>query len=274
MNSALQSLFSVLRRAGFVAALSLAGLAVSPRPACAQAAYVYSGNTFTTAYAPYTSVDRVVAILQLSSWLAPNLQCVDASALPGFRLIMEDGINQMDSATITAGTGTFHAFVSTNQNGQIEGPWLVEDLSAVQGVAITSANLPSANTCAQSSQTEVFDNTVGVLRNVPCPGCPIFPPIPSQSNTPGVWSFPPPRSLATMLINEIQLGILPDIGTSFLDQLQQIQTDISTSNGQACADVSTLMNEVRAQSGKKLTIAQANFILNTLKNMQVELGCG
>lgn len=77
-----------------------------------------------------------------------------------------------------------------------------------------------------------------------------------------------------MLINEIQLGILPDIGTSFLDQLQQIQTDISTNNGQACADVSTLMNEVRAQSGKKLTVAQANFILNTLQNMQAELGCG
>ena len=155
MNSALQPLFRVLHRAGLLALFALAGLAVSLQPASSQAAYIYSGNTFTTTYAPYTNADRVFAILQVSTWLAPNQQCVDAVALPGFRLILSDGINTMDSATITAGTGTLHAFVSTNQNGQIQGPWLVEELSAVQGGAITSANLPSANICAANPQAEV-----------------------------------------------------------------------------------------------------------------------
>lgn len=274
MNSALQSLLKVVRRTCAQVAPSIAVFICATPLAFAQATYVYTGNQFTTFYSPYTSTDSVFAILQLTDWLAPNQECVDATALSGFRLILFDGINRIDSASITPASGTFHAYVSTDQNGQISGPWLIQEISAAQGVAITSADIPSGNPCAGNTEAEVYDNTQGVPRNVPCLGCVIFPVTPSQSNSPGAWTFPPPLSLGTMVINEIQLGILPDIGTSLLDQLQQIETDISTNDGQACTNLTTLIGHVKAQSGKKLTRAQANFIVTTLQNMQAELSCG
>jgi hypothetical protein len=277
MKSAPQ-LLMVLRRACTLAAISLAALAITTQFAFAQATYIYSGNYFSTYYSPYTRADRVQISLQLSAWLAPNQQCVDVATLPGFRLVMYDGINLMDSATpaLAPGSGGFHAYVSTDQFGIIVPPWFVQKISAAQGVAITSAYLPAPNVCAGNTQVSNYDSTQGVPRNTPCPisgPCIIFPPTPSQSIT-GIWSFPPPQSLATMLITQFKLGIIPDIGTSIEDQLQQIETDINTNNGQACADLTSLINHVKAQKGNKLPTTQANFILTTLSNMQAELGCG
>jgi hypothetical protein len=62
-------------------------------------------------------------------------------------------------------------------------------------------------------------------------------------------------------------------GESLESKVQTVLTDVQTANGLACSDLAAFMNEVTAQSGKKLTVAQANSLLTVATRIRAVLGC-
>jgi hypothetical protein len=77
------------------------------------------------------------------------------------------------------------------------------------------------------------------------------------------------------LINTVNsFGLPADIQAGFDTQLQAVQTDLTNNNpAQACSDLTAFINHVQAQSGKHLTVSQANQLLAAAKQVQAVLGC-
>jgi hypothetical protein len=82
-----------------------------------------------------------------------------------------------------------------------------------------------------------------------------------------------PAQLVTNLVTTVQGMNITGQGTSLTDQLNQVETDITTNNGLACQDLLLFVNHVKAQRGKKITIAQANQLLAAAAAIQAALGC-
>jgi HYR domain len=62
--------------------------------------------------------------------------------------------------------------------------------------------------------------------------------------------------------------------SSFDTQLQAVQSDLQVGNTtQACGDLGAVINHAKAQSGKQLTVSQANQIIAAAKQAQAVLGC-
>jgi hypothetical protein len=272
-----------LKGAALATAATLFGVAVSSCPANAQATYTYTGNPYTFAIGSYTSSQRVTATLQLSSWLPANSNCVDVSLLPGFRLILNDGLQTLDSAALPAGGfNNIFAAVSTDANGQITPRWVLSLSHSGVGIGIFQIETLAAST---------FPTTCGPINiNAEADEGFLITPVPSSvsessvNNDPGVWSYPSPVSLIAMLLNQINLGVLPDVGKSFSAKLLQIAIDIDKDNGNACQNIRALINEVSAQTdkdilpgknqpGKKVGPPQSDFILTTLTNALSNLQC-
>lgn len=255
MNRELQSFLNGLLRAGALAVLVLMGFELSSQSTFAQATYFYTGNDYTVVSGSFTTSMSVTATLELPTWLPPNQSCLNVIALPGFRLIMNDGIQTWDSIQ---GFANLNAYVSTDALGHIVAPWRV-GLGGVESI------------------WQVLPNTVEFNPNCYAPA--ISGPLDfdragaAESLTPGSWSYPAASALATMLQNDVNLQRIGP-GKSLSDQLGKIENDITTSNGYACSDLSVFADEVNAQSGKKITAAQSTFILQTVGVMQSELGCG
>jgi hypothetical protein len=75
------------------------------------------------------------------------------------------------------------------------------------------------------------------------------------------------------LVNSFHLSP-QGIQTSFDSQLQAVQTDLAANNtAQACSDLTSFISHVKAQSGKKLTVDQANQLLAAATRIQAVLGC-
>jgi hypothetical protein len=69
-------------------------------------------------------------------------------------------------------------------------------------------------------------------------------------------------------------GLPADIQAGFDTQLQAVQTDLTNNNpAQACRDLTAFINHVQAQSGKHLTVSQADKLLAAAKQVQAVLGC-
>ncbi|HEX6553439.1 MAG TPA: HYR domain-containing protein [Ktedonobacteraceae bacterium] len=79
----------------------------------------------------------------------------------------------------------------------------------------------------------------------------------------------------TDLINLVNsFGLPADFQASFDTQLQAVQADLAANNTtQACRDVTAFINHVKAQSGKGLTVSQANQLIAPAKQIQAVLGC-
>jgi len=77
------------------------------------------------------------------------------------------------------------------------------------------------------------------------------------------------------LINQINaLGLPNGTTTSLVAKLNDLITAFNTGDvATACADMTALSNEVNAQSGKKLTITEANDLLAVGAEIQVLLAC-
>ncbi len=53
-----------------------------------------------------------------------------------------------------------------------------------------------------------------------------------------------------------------------------VQADLSANNtAQACLDLTSFINHVKAQSGKQLTVGQATQLIAAAKQIQAVLGC-
>jgi hypothetical protein len=62
--------------------------------------------------------------------------------------------------------------------------------------------------------------------------------------------------------------------TSLLAQLHAVQADLQANNtAQACADLTSFINHVQAQSGKGLTTSQANQLLTAANRIKAVLAC-
>jgi probable HAF family extracellular repeat protein len=84
----------------------------------------------------------------------------------------------------------------------------------------------------------------------------------------------PAAVLVSQLLTQFQLGTLPNVGNSFIAQLLQVQRDIANNNyGVACQDLKAFSNHVKAQSGKKLSVEQANAILFSVSQIAASLQC-
>jgi hypothetical protein len=261
-----------LRGTAVATAATLFGIALFSCPANAQATYTYTGNPYTLTTGSYTASQRVTATLQLSAWLPPKSDCVDVTQLPGFRLIMDDGLQTLDSANLPAtGYNQVYTAVSTNATGQIATRWILLMTQFQSGVvfreidSLVSPTVPA--TCGPLTLNAEVDEA----------DLAEFSPFNSSDsnvvNNPGVWSYPSPANLTAMLLNQIQLGVLPDIGGSLSTQLTAIATDIGKGNGQACQDLRSLVNHISAQTEKKVAPAQSNFILTALAIVQSSLQC-
>lgn len=245
-----------------------AALLASALPAAAQATYLYTGNDFTTLIGSFTAGQHVSATLQLSSWLPPNSSCVDVTTLPGFRLILSDGVNSLDTANIpSGGINELIGVVATSAAGLIAPGWELSILHSKTPLFQQIATAGAPQTGARCGSLIILPSDASFQNNGSFNEGEII-------RDPGSWSFPTPASLVTMLLNEIQLGALPDIGHSLHDQLTQIAADISTNNGQACGDLRAFANHVRAQTGKKISEARSEFILTTVGIIESELHCG
>ena len=239
-------------RASAVAAILLIGFALSSRYAFAQATYNYTGGTLSGLVPPFTTSMHVSATLQLWSWLPPNQHCIYVSSLPGFRLIMSDGVDTFDSSSLSS-KGAI-ALVSTDSQGQITQPWLVSIGSTFGSVGSDQAG----QTCSTPPILDSYDwasNDTGFYEGAP-----------------GSWSYPRATPLSIMLTNEIDLQQISP-GKSLSNKLIQIRNDITAHNGYTCPDLSDFASEVKAQTGKKITATQSTFILHTTGIMQTELGC-
>jgi probable HAF family extracellular repeat protein len=87
-------------------------------------------------------------------------------------------------------------------------------------------------------------------------------------------SAPTPAQMVTNLIALVQAMNLPKKGTSLVDQLQQVETDITTQNGLPCEDLNAFSNQVKAQAGKTITPSQANQLLAAVATIEAALHCG
>ena len=246
-------------------------LALSSQPAMAQATYIYTGQNLTGYTAPYTSSSHVTATLQLGNWLPPSQTCVNLTTLPGFQLIMSDGVQTTDS-TFTVD----YANVGTAADGLPAVPW---DLRMgaeprVQYDFILTSYFPYRY-IAPCFPLQIYDldgtdpvdlASLSLLEG----GRRDFAPV--------SWSYPPASALTVMLQNKINLESIGP-GSSLPAKLNQIGADITANSiRQACADLAAFASEVLAQTGKKITPDQSTFILRTVQIMESnatgELNCG
>jgi hypothetical protein len=64
------------------------------------------------------------------------------------------------------------------------------------------------------------------------------------------------------------------IQTSFDSQLQAVQTDLTNNNtAQACSDLTSFISHAQAQSGKHLSVSQADQMIAAAQQIQAVLGC-
>ena len=94
----------------------------------------------------------------------------------------------------------------------------------------------------------------------------------SQSFTVTVDGAATQVSALISLVNSFHLP--GGIQTSFDSQLQAVQADLADNNtAQACGDLTSFINHVQAQSGKHLTVSQANQLIAAATNIKKVLGC-
>src|SRR5438094_389836 len=72
------------------------------------------------------------------------------------------------------------------------------------------------------------------------------------------------------LLNSFQLG--PG-GSSLSSKLSNIQAAVQSGSTSACGQLDAFLNEVAAQSGKKLTVSQAGQLTAAATRMKAVLGC-
>jgi hypothetical protein len=214
------------------------------------------GNPLTS----YTATDHVTATLTFTSPLAPLLNYQDVSALPGFKLTMNDGHQ------ILSTPGSVIAKVSTDAGGQIIGPWLlVINAANAADSGIASENEPPVQPVVQDQGT------------LACCDPTIQGDIALNQQLAGTWdntNQKTPVQMVTDLIIVIQQMNIPKQGTSFTDKLQQVSTDITAQNGLACPDLGALTNQLKAQTGKSVTNSQASQLLAAIAQIQSAAGCG
>jgi hypothetical protein len=271
MERCLHSSICAGRAIAVIAAVG-AWLLLATQPAAAQTSYQYTGQPFTlfscgtnstndattlcaisgqNANTSYTAANFVSATMTFANPLAANLVLADVTSLPGFQLSMNDGQQTLTGASI--------ALVSTDGSGNIIAWRLIRNLGN-----------PANSGIATQNWTFVSDS--GTLSC--CPPI-IVGDLARNSNLPGTWSSgsPTPAAMVASLITVVEGMKIPQQGTSFIDKLRAISNDVTTQNGLACLDLIGFTNQVNAQAGKKITMAQAEQLLAAAASIGSALNC-
>ncbi len=79
----------------------------------------------------------------------------------------------------------------------------------------------------------------------------------------GVWAPPTAQTFTTALLGHLTGDLtIPGLGTSLVDQVTQVLSDLSHgTNGLACSDLQIFASHIKAQTGKKISTAQATTIM-------------
>ena len=222
----------------------------------ASTTYTYHGNPYNVCFGTYCSGGpyalSLVFTTSLTGSALANLPFANiTSAITSFKFTDESGF-YLDNSN-----SSFEDFyLSTDALGNIV-TWLMDGCSISCYVKMqTSWDSPFDLTFKGSdlSHTSLFD--VGRI-----------------DNDPGTWTTPP-STMVAILTTAVQNMQIPQQGTSLTDQLQHVETDINTQNGQACQDLKAFANHVKAQTGKTITTTQANQILTAAANIEAALKCG
>jgi len=100
-----------------------------------------------------------------------------------------------------------------------------------------------------------------------------------DTNSPVSGSFQVVVKGAAAQVNDLittvnSFHLPPDFQASFDTQLQAVQTDLTNNNTtQACHDLMAFINHAQSQSGKGLTVSQADQLIAAAKQLQAVLGC-
>ena len=90
----------------------------------------------------------------------------------------------------------------------------------------------------------------------------------------GVASVACPASIDSLLTYVGAIGIHEGIKNSLLAKLKNAQSDLTSGDkGAACDLLTAFSNQVAAQSGKKISVADANRLIADAAAVQDELGC-
>jgi hypothetical protein len=226
------------QRGWFVRLIPLALMAVLSIPmAQAQLIYTYNGNDFTNIYSTALYGTKITVTLTVLAPIPPNLN---------------NSGGQCGTASITDRVIAFPptaCSLTTDSTGTITG-WDIEYVPGgcnCPGVrqmdTLNILNIPGFASARDIS----FRNGVG--------GNTIL-------NDPGTWTYPTAFSLTNALLGKVDAMNIPKQGTSLIDQLTTVLTDINNGTlGLACSDLQIFANHVKAQTGKGITTAQATTIM-------------
>jgi hypothetical protein len=119
-----------------IVAACASGLGLSAERARANVTYLYTGNDFTTASAPFTTNDKVMISLTLASALSPDLTVGGVNNVSPLAFTASDGV---DAFTDNTALGTVLFSFGTDNVGAVT-EWQVVLAVSPQSAAITTRN--------------------------------------------------------------------------------------------------------------------------------------
>lgn len=210
--------------------------------------YTYTGNKYSTATGAYTSDMRFTLGFSTPTPVPKNFNG------------LFDVRNVATQVTVSDGLGTFSGLSPNNA-------FVVFHIRATDGDGIPLAWDAIINLYWVCPYSSFLDGTASgsltganeYMRHLDCrTGFPIFGV--GASQTLGLWTIaaPSPATLTAYLLTLVtQMNILEQ-GKSLTHELTVLLNDINNDTlGQACSDLTTFSDHVTAQTGKKITTAQA-----------------
>jgi hypothetical protein len=201
----------------------------------AQLIYAYNGNVFNESYGSVDASEgtHITVTLSVLAPIPPNLS---------------NGSGYCGTASITDGVSTATpttCLLSTDSNGDIT-QWAIDYR---QGAYPTVRDLYTD--LGLQGQAPGLDQSVLNTAGRWIQG------------SPGIWFYPTAFLNTNALLGILNAWNIQKHGTSLIDQLTAVLTDINnnTTIGIACSDLQSFANHVKAQTGKAITTAQAATIM-------------
>ncbi len=211
--------------------------------------YSYTGNSFTTFFGPSTCPPecRLTGSFTVAAPLGPNFNGFFTPTAFSFT----DGLVTINQANMTSSA----LGVITDANGSI----VVWNMALINGPTSIFTGTGPSLICTSSGCT-VTDGAFS-----PTMGAEIL-------NNPGTWTGSSQTATIPGLSVQLQSFNLP-FGTanSLLAKLQAAEA--AGPGSAACSDLNDFIAQAHAQSGKKLTIAQANQLIAVAIQVEVAEGC-
>ena len=222
-----------------------------------------SDGTFTTFPAPVAG-DRVQATSMNDTAAITGFYTLGFSGTANYYGLLHQGGTTTsfdvpgETQTLAESINSYGTIVGSGETGFNNAIGFVRDPLGT----ITTFVVPTAdNTQPQSV------NDLGVIAGI------WLGPSPSFTRHGFIAVFTPAQIVSNLIIG-LQGMNITGLGTSFTDQLQQVETDLTANNGLACGDLVLFADHVKAQTGKKITIAQANQLLADVASIEAVLSCG